>query len=96
MNKNLKGNVLNKEIWIRGLYMLLFGIIYSLAELVAIAVVVLQFLIRLVTGKSNLQLLDFGMAISVYIYQIWRFLTFNSEELPYPFGRWPDRGSGPE
>lgn len=76
--------------------MLLFGLIYSLVELVAIAVVIFQFLTHLVTGSSNSQLLEFGKSISIYIYQIWRFLTFSSEELPYPFGRWPEGHSGPD
>lgn len=75
--------------------MLLFGLIYSLAELVAAAVAIFQFLNNLVTGKSNVRLLDFGKSISIYIYQIWSFLTFNSEELPYPFSHWPSAGQNP-
>ena len=75
--------------WFRVLYMVLFTIIYSVAEVVAWAVVVLQLAHRLFTGRLQAGLLSFGAQLSRYIYQIWRYLTFNSECLPWPFGNWP-------
>jgi hypothetical protein len=69
--------------------MLLFASIYNLAELVLGAVALFQFVAKLATGKTNPRLLEFGQSLSVFVYQIWRFLTFNSEVLPFPFGPWP-------
>lgn len=95
VSEKLKKNIAERSIWLRGLYMLLFGFIYSVAEFVTVAVVLLQFGIRLITGRLNPQLLGLGQSLSVFIYQIWRFLTFNSEELPFPFTRWPSSEPDP-
>jgi hypothetical protein len=44
----------------------------------------------LFTGDTNERLLTLGQNLSTYVYQITLFLTFNSDEHPYPFGDWPD------
>ena len=90
MDENLKGNVTSQGTWIRGLYMLLFALIYSIAEIVFTAVAVFQFLTALVTGRPNELLLNFGQSLSTYIYQTIQFFTFNSDEKPYPFSPWPE------
>lgn len=77
------------SIWKRLLYMLLFLIIYGVTEIVIYAVVIFQFFAVLITGQSNQQLLVFGQSLSTFVYQIMRFLTFNSEQLPFPIGAWP-------
>jgi len=76
-------------IWQRGLYMMLFAFLLGVAKFVVFTVVVLQFLFVLFTDAPNAQLLALGQSLSSYIYQIIRFLTFNSEEHPYPFSDWP-------
>ncbi len=85
----LKENLTRGEIWIRGLYMVLFGVIYSVAEIVLLLVVVYQFVSRLITRKENDRLLKLGQQLSTYLYQLIMFFTFNSEERPYPFAPWP-------
>lgn len=89
MNDELKANLGKKKTWVRGLYMLLFFIIYSLTEVVIGAVVVIQFLFALFTGQTNARLVLFGRSLSLYVYQIMLYLTFNSEDMPYPFNEWP-------
>ena len=89
MDPELKENLRKRTTWLRGLYMLLFVIIYHVAEFVVGVVVVLQFLFTLVSGQTNARLLQFGQSLSQYVYQILRFLTFNSEEMPFPFREWP-------
>lgn len=74
----------------RGLYILLFAVIYSLAELVLVAIVVFQFVSRLFTGGVNARLLEFGQQLSRYLYDLLRFFTFNSETRPFPFSPWPE------
>lgn len=91
MQKNeIEKNISERSTWVRGLYMLLFLIIYNLAEMLTWAVALIQFAFKLFTGRLNPQLLDFGQSLSLFVYQVWRFLTFNSEELPFPFASWPD------
>lgn len=75
--------------------MLLFVVIYNIAEILMGAVAVFQFIYKLVTDNTNTQLLNFGQSLSLFIYQIWRFLTFNSETLPFPFASWPKPEDSP-
>ncbi len=74
----------------RLLFVLLFAALYSLAEVVLAAVVVMQFVVILVTGRRNARLLQLGKSLSLYAYQVWMFVTFNSNTKPYPFAEWPD------
>ncbi len=89
MDNELKHSLSRSETWIRGLYMLLFYVIFSIAELVLALVVFFQFILMLITGRTNDRLLEFGDDLSVFIYQILQFLTFNTEEKPFPFSPWP-------
>lgn len=89
MNDEVKHNFLQPKTWMRALHMLLFAIIYTVSEVVITAVVIIQFIMVLFTGKGNQRLLQLGQSLTTFIYQILQFLTFNSEVMPYPFGEWP-------
>jgi hypothetical protein len=89
MNDDIKQNIKEKSTWLRGLYMLMFAIFYSVAEVILFAVIIFQFIFSLLGGKTNERLVKLGQSLSTYQYQILIFLTFNSEEHPYPFGAWP-------
>ncbi len=89
MSTDVKENIKSQSTWKRGLYMLLYAIFYTIAEIVLAAVVIFQFLLKLFTGETNERLRKLGQSISTYAYQILVFLTFNSEYQPYPFGAWP-------
>lgn len=88
-NQQEKTNLLDAAIWLRLLFMLLFVVLVQLAAAVMWVVVVLQFLFNLFSGASNQQLSKLGAGLSLYIYQSWQFLNFNSDEKPYPFQDWP-------
>ena len=89
MSNDIKDNIKQQSTWIRGLYMVLFSIFYTIADFVLFAVVVFQFVLKLFTGDTNDRLRKLGLSISTYIYEILQFLSFNSEQHPYPFGTWP-------
>jgi hypothetical protein len=89
-NTDRQQTVTEANIWLRGLYMVLFLLIYNVAEMVMLASVLFQFITKLLTGKTNRRILEFGQSLSLFIYQVWRFLTFNSESLPFPFAPWPE------
>ena len=83
-------NIKAKSIWLRLFFMLVIALLYSVSRLVVGAVVMLQFFFVLFTGKTNNQLLSFGQALSTYTYQVISYLTFNTEERPFPFDtEWP-------
>jgi hypothetical protein len=76
--------------WKRVLYMLLFGITYSVAEMVLGLIVLVQFFLLLFTGAASEPLLRLSNNIAAYVRQVFRFLAFNTEEMPFPIGEWPD------
>jgi hypothetical protein len=89
MSNELKDNIKKQSTWMRGLYMLLFAVLYTLADFVLFIIVVFQFVLKLLTGDTNERLRKLGQSIATYIYQVLQFLNFNSEQHPYPFGAWP-------
>ncbi|MDH5256587.1 MAG: DUF4389 domain-containing protein [Gammaproteobacteria bacterium] len=74
--------------WERGLYMMLFVFIYSVAEIVLGALVMIHFILVLIHGNPDQRLKEFGNDLSRFIYQVFLFLTYNSEEKPFPFKAW--------
>ena len=78
-----------KETWFRLLYVLLFVILYGVAEAVLGVIVIVQFGFKLITHETNDNLLNFSTGLNKYIYGILQFMTFNSNEKPYPFSDWP-------
>ncbi|MDH5446936.1 MAG: DUF4389 domain-containing protein [Gammaproteobacteria bacterium] len=77
------------SIWHRALYMVLFAIIFHLVELIIGLVMVVQFVLKAATGKTNENLGRFGDQLSQYLYKIVQFQTFNTEDKPFPFQAWP-------
>lgn len=80
---------INRNIWIRGLFMLLMALAYQVSGTVVCFVTVIQFLIMLLNGTPNARLVSFGRSMGRYLKQIVDFLTFATEELPFPFNDWP-------
>ncbi|MDT8375549.1 MAG: DUF4389 domain-containing protein [Mariprofundaceae bacterium] len=89
MADELKEHVKDSSVWLRLLFMGLFALLYWVAEAVLAVVVLFQFFSVLFTGKKSGKVLSFGAQLSTYAYQIFRYLTYNSEEKPYPLGDWP-------
>lgn len=89
MAQDIKQNLKARDTWLRGLYIIIFAVFYSIAEIVLFAVVLFQFLLSLFTAQTNQRLLKLGQSLSTYIYQIVMYITFNSDQQPYPFGAWP-------
>ncbi len=87
--QEIRNAIMARSTWLRGVFMLLFAVAYGVAELLLVVTVAFQFLCLLVTGKTVDRLLIFGENLSRYFYQIVRYLTFNTEERPFPFSDWP-------
>jgi len=83
-------NLKNIDLWIRLLYMLVFGLLLVVARMVIWAVALLQFVLVLVTGKVNDNLRNLGQSTAKWCFQALLFITFNSEAKPFPFADWPE------
>jgi len=84
-----KVHLTNPATWIRLGFMLLFALLLIAGRLVIRILVVVQFTLVLVTGSDNENLRNLGQGLGKWIYQAVMFLTFNSEEKPFPFDEWP-------
>jgi hypothetical protein len=83
----IEENIKSRSTWLRLVFMLGFYVIATLTGAVASVVVVLGFLWVLFTGEKNRQLQQAGQAVARYLYEIIRYLTFNTDDKPFPFGR---------
>lgn len=96
MDAQMKSRLTSKDVWVRALYMIFFLIAWGLAEILLVFSAIFQFLSALFTGSANLPLLRFGQNLSRYHYQIAQYVTFNTEDRPFPFSDWPDDAAGGE
>ncbi len=78
-----------RNIWLRGLLMILMGLAYQLAGTLLFFVAIIQFLLMLFNGTSNPRLMAFGHSLGRYPSQIADFLSFAREIPPFPFSDWP-------
>lgn len=78
-----------RQLWVRGLYMVAMAVLWHVSEAVLFVVAVIQFIVALVNGGPNDRLVSFGRSLSRYVQQIAAFVTFASEEIPFPFSDWP-------
>ena len=89
MEEKIKMNILNQDTWLRGVFMILFGLLSFISRLILIAISVLQFILLACTGSLNENLKKLGETISIWSYQAFLFLTYNTNEKPFPFSDWP-------
>jgi Domain of unknown function (DUF4389) len=89
MNDTPDTTIDRRNTWIRGLFMLLMALAYHVSGTVMFIVAVIQFLIMLLNDKPNARLVSFGRSMGRYLQQIVNFLTFATEEIPFPFNDWP-------
>ncbi len=88
MDEQLEENLKKISTWKRIFFMLIFAAIGGLVRMLVWAVILLQIASVLFTGKPNDNVLKFGRSLSLYTYHILSFLTFNTDNLPYPFAEW--------
>ena len=86
-NSDVPGNTRN--IWIRAIFMLLMALALHVCITVLFFVTIIQFLMTLLNDTPNVRLVSFGRSMGSYLRQIVNFLTFATEEIPFPFSEWP-------
>ena len=78
-----------ESIVLRVFWMLVFLLVWQVAQLVLGGLVLVQLIYRLVYGAPNAGLMNFGDSLSLYLAQIGRFGSFHTEQKPWPFAGWP-------
>lgn len=93
--KAMEENLKSKSTWLRLVFMVIFYALISVAAGVTTVVVVLGFFWLLFTGEANQRLKSAGQGLATYLSQIIRYLTFNSDDKPFPFDmEWPSGDAG--
>ena len=92
---DIKENAKNIDVWTRGLFILIFAVIFYFLFILIWLVVIFQFIMKLITSELNSQLLDFSDSLTQYVTQILLYITFKSEERPFPFSPWPTQNKTP-
>ena len=89
MTENTDTPTSKRSTWVRGFYMLLMAFIFHVSGTVMFVIAVIQFVLALLNDTPNARLITFGRNLGRYLQQIASFLTFVSEEIPFPFSDWP-------
>ena len=74
-----------ESIVLRILWMLVFALVWQVAQFLLGALVVVQLIYRLIYGAPNLGLMNFGDSLSQFLAQIGRFGSFHTEQKPVSY-----------
>lgn len=89
MEESSAPTVEKRNIWARGILMMLIVIPYYLASTVLFFLGAIQFILTLINDAPNHRLQAFGRSLGRYLGQIADFGSFATEALPFPFTDWP-------
>lgn len=76
--------------WSRLIPMIVLMICFGLAEAALYIIALIQFIWALINEEPNEQLADFGAALSEWMSQDAKYLSYASEEKPFPWASWPN------
>jgi hypothetical protein len=80
-----------RSLGMRALLMLLMLIAFQLTAWLLLGVAVLQLVLSLATDSGNDRLRNFGGDLGRYLGQIADFVSFRTEDPPFPFSDWPSQ-----
>ncbi len=72
-------------IWLRLAYMAGYALIGYVVFWLTMATAALQFVVTVVRGAPHPDLIDLSKRLSTYLGQLFGFLTFQTDERPFPF-----------
>jgi hypothetical protein len=75
--------------WLRALLMFLMAIVFHIAASVLALVALVQLVLAIASDGPHERLRALGRGLGRYLAQIAEFVTFGSEDLPFPFADWP-------
>ncbi len=75
-------------VWKRGLWMLVFVVLFELAKTVLLVVALVQFFWMLFAREKNAGLAGFGRELGNWLRDVSLFQSGASEAKPFPWGKW--------
>lgn len=77
------------DLGVRILYMLLFTVVFWIVSWTIALTAIAQLLVRILSGRTSVELARFGGGLARYTERIIEYLTFVTERVPYPIGEFP-------
>ena len=84
-----------RDVWLRGLFMLLLMIGFAIGQSLLNILAIVQFIWLLAAREPNQFLAGFGNSLAMWLAEIGRFLSCASNDKPFPWRPWPNAGSEP-
>jgi hypothetical protein len=76
------------NVWMRGLFMLIFAVFFGFAQTVLGVLALVQFLWMLFAKERNVALADFGESLGRWLARVAAFQTGATDEKPFPWAPW--------
>jgi hypothetical protein len=87
---SIEENLRNRATWKRFLFMIVVAVLFWLGVVVGLIVILLQFFWVLFTGRTKKEFSAVGRQLAEYSREIVLYMSFNTDERPFPFDRdWP-------
>jgi len=81
-----------EPIWLRFVYMIVFGFLAHVAFSLALFLGVVQLVVILATKEKNEELRGFSRNLVQYVGECLAFIVFARDDKPFPLGRFPSVG----
>ena len=91
MNQTINDIISKDKLWKRLLYVIAFLFINSLLKGVIAITAIVQFVHVLFKDSPNPIIAEFSQGLANYSYHISRFVTFLSDEKPFPLSPWDNK-----
>ena len=90
MNTDIPKRLRNGQTWGRLVLMLVyFLVVFEIALLLVGLIMLFQFFYRLIQGQDAERLQSFTSDLNTFIHATLQYITFNTDEKPFPFCDWP-------
>lgn len=80
-----KENIEKREAWFRIIVLIISGVILMAWKYLIIILVILNWLITVIYGKRSRKMAEFSEYWNTEVYKYVRYITFNTNNRPFPF-----------
>ena len=88
--EDIVDNLREPSAWIRIVFMVGFTVVlYLIIAPVVLVLMIVQALFSVLSGETNYNLRRFGKALAEYVQQILHYLSYNTNDKPFPFSDFP-------
>tara|TARA_Y100001960_G_scaffold197627_1_gene206819 strand:- start:1109 stop:1417 length:309 start_codon:yes stop_codon:yes gene_type:complete len=93
MNTDIPRQFRHGQTWTRLVLMLVYFLaVFEIALLLVGVSMLFQFFYRLIQGQDAERLKSFSHDLNIFIHSVLQYVTFNTDEKPFPFCDWPAPG----